>query len=80
MLDASVTRAEIPGGMYAVGVHVGPFERLADTYLALIGDWFPNSGYEPDVLPVVEHYLDDPTVTPPEALRTEVRVRIAEAP
>lgn len=71
--------ATIPGGTYAVGLHVGPFYRLAETYLDVIGKWFPTSGYEPSPDPVVEHYLDDPRTTPEHALRTEVRVRIAEA-
>lgn len=68
----------VPAGTYAVGLHVGPFETLAETYLDVVGRWFPTSGYELGVDAVVEHYLDDPRTTPREALRTEVRVRIAE--
>ncbi len=68
----------VPAGTYAVGLHVGPFETLAETYLDVVGRWFPTSGYELGVDAVVEHYLDDPRTTPSEALRTEVRVRIAE--
>ncbi len=69
---------EIPAGTYAVGLHVGPYHRLHETYLDLIGRWFPASGYElaPDA--VVEHYVDDPGCTPESVLRTEVRVRIAD--
>jgi AraC family transcriptional regulator len=75
--DGANGLAEIPAGTYAVGLHVGPFERLSETYLDVIGRWFPASGYElaPDA-PVIEHYLDDPSVTPAAQLRTEVRVRI----
>lgn len=76
--DASVVMGEIPGGLYAVGVHVGPFDRLAETYLDVIGRWFPTSGYDLAPEAVVEHYLDDPAKVPPEELRTEVCVRIAE--
>lgn len=72
-------RTVVPAGTYAVGLHVGPYERLHETYLDVIGRWLPTSGYDLVAEPVVEHYLDDPLVTPPERLRTEVRVRIAEA-
>lgn len=76
--DATVAIGAIPAGIYAVGVHVGPFERLADTYLDVIGRWFPSSGYDLAAAPVVEHYLDDPAQVAPEALRTEIWVRVAE--
>lgn len=70
--------ATIPLGTYAIGVHRGPYTTLAETYLDVIGRWFPTSGYEPAPDAVVEHYLDDPRTTPIDELRTEVRVRIAE--
>lgn len=68
----------IPAGTYAVGLHVGPYHLLHETYLDVIGRWFPESGYELATDAVVEHYLDDPSCTPEAELRTEVRVRIAE--
>lgn len=76
---AEIERTVVPAGTYAVGLHVGPYERLHETYLDVIGRWLPESGYDLVAEPVVEHYLDDPRVTPMERLRTEVRVRIAEA-
>lgn len=39
---------------------------------------FPMSGYEPSPDPTIEHNLDDLRTTPEHALRTEVRVKIAE--
>jgi AraC family transcriptional regulator len=76
--DTEVGVAVIPDGTYAVGVHEGPYHRLHETYLDVIGRWFPQSGYElaPDA--VVEHYVNDPSCTPAPELRTEVRVRIAD--
>lgn len=74
----AVAIATLPAGTYAVGHHVGPFDRLADTYLDVIGRWFPTSGYELAADAVIEHYLDDPRVVPAAELRTEVRVRIAD--
>jgi len=76
--DPEIGHAELPGGTYAIGVHVGPYERLHETYLDIIGRWFPASGYELAADATIEHYLDDPRFVPPHALRTEVRVRIAD--
>lgn len=76
--EGAVGVAELPAGTYAVGLHVGPFDRLAETYLDVIGRWFPTSGYELAPEPVIEHYLDDPRRVAPADLRTEVCVRIAD--
>jgi AraC family transcriptional regulator len=73
-----VGTASIPAGTYAVGVHRGPYDRLHETYLDVIGRWFPASGCEPAADAVVEHYLNDPACVPASELLTEVRVRIAE--
>jgi AraC family transcriptional regulator len=78
VVHADVTSLEVDAGAWAVAVHRGPYSRLSETYLDLIGRWFPTSGHEPAVDAVVEHYLDDPRVTPDAELRTEVRVRLAE--
>jgi len=74
--DIEVGTAEIPGGRYAVGVHVGSYATLSETYLDVIGRWFPESGYRLTADAVVEHYLNS-GATRVEDLRTEVRVRIA---
>lgn len=76
--DPNVAQGELPAGTYAVGLHVGSYTRLHETYLDVIGRWFPASGYElaPDA--VVEHYLNDLSSTSEDKLRTEVRVRIAD--
>jgi len=67
---------EIPAGRYAIAVHRGPYTTLSETYLRLIGRWLPHTDYTLSDEPVVEVYLDDARVTPPEQVRTEVRVRI----
>jgi AraC family transcriptional regulator len=69
---------DLPGGTYAVGIHRGSYARLGETYLDVIGRWFPTSGYEPAPDAVIEHYLNDPERTPEADLLTEVRVRIAD--
>ena len=73
-----VTRGRVPGGRYAVLRHRGPYDTLADSYLALIGAWFPQRGHVPAPEPVVEHYLNSPANTAPADLLTEIWVRIEE--
>ena len=77
--DGPVAQSQIPGGRYAVAVHRGSYETLHETYLDLIGRWFPQSSYVPAHSPVVEHYLNSPQDTAPALLETEVRVLIAES-
>ncbi len=76
--DAPITFTTIPAGRYAVALHRGPYDRLADTYLGLIGGWFPTTDHAMAAEPVVERYLNSPHDTPPDALETEIWVRIEE--
>lgn len=50
---------EIPAGKYAVLYYKGPAEEAIQKQLALYSQWFPQSGYEPDDYPMMEHYLND---------------------
>jgi AraC family transcriptional regulator len=77
-IAAELDVTELPGGTYAVGLHAGPYDRLHETYLDVIGRWFPSSGFDLAPEPVIEHYLNDPSCTDAEDLLTEVRVRIAD--
>ena len=76
--DFALAETTIPAGYYAVALHCGGYDRLGDTYLALIGGWFPGSGYALSPEPVVEHYLNSPEQHPPAELRTEICVRIED--
>ncbi len=67
---------EIPAGRFATALHTGPYERLSDTYAALMGQWLPKHGHAVGAPPSVEEYLNDPATTEPEALRTTVAVRL----
>jgi len=73
-----VSEGRLPGGRYAVLTHRGPYDGLSESYLALIGAWFPTSGYVLAAEPVVERYLNTPNDTAPEDLVTEVWARIEE--
>jgi effector-binding domain-containing protein len=60
----------IGGGEVAFTVHVGPYQRLADTWDALTA-WVTEQGRTPTALGW-EVYLDDPGEVGEDALRTEV--------
>lgn len=62
----------IAGGDYAVTTHRGPYEKLADTYAALCGQWLPTSGRELRSAPGYEIYRNNPQDTAPENLVTDI--------
>jgi AraC family transcriptional regulator len=64
----------LPGGDYAVVTHQGPYEKLEDTYRAVMGQWLPQSGREPRNAPCFEVYRNDPDTTPPDELLTDIHV------
>ena len=72
--EGDVGAQEVAGGEYAVTTHHGPYEKLAETYARLCGEWLPSQGREPRSAPSLEFYLNNPQQTAPEDLRTEVRV------
>lgn len=62
----------ITAGRWAVMVHEGSYDTLADTYLDLVGRWFPQRGVPLADRPCLEQYVNLPHQVAPEALRTEV--------
>ncbi|MBM4783303.1 MAG: AraC family transcriptional regulator [Archangiaceae bacterium] len=77
--EGELVEQVVPAAHWAVGLHIGSYTRLHETYLDVIGRWFPESGYDlsPEAA-VVERFLDDPRLVPEARLRTEVCVRIAD--
>lgn len=71
-----ITVGCIPAGKYAIATHIGTYDTILNTYLALIGGWVPTTDYELCDEAVVEFYMDDPSITPPEQLRTELWIRL----
>jgi AraC family transcriptional regulator len=63
-VDGEVCRQVLPGGMYAVTrVRIRP-EQYGEAWDALMGGWFPSSGYQPDERPCFEISLNDPAKDP----------------
>lgn len=48
----------VPAGRYAVYRVEGPEDTILSKYLEFYTVWMPQSGYEPDDFPVLEHYVD----------------------
>jgi len=72
--EGEVGVQRIGGGRYAITTHRGPYEKLGETYAALMGQWLPANGYEPSSGPSLEFYRNDPNTTAPENLITDVYV------
>ncbi len=68
---------DLMGGRHAVLEHTGPYATLAGAYDWLYGVWLPQSGEEPRAAPPIELYVNDPRTTPPNDLRTDIRLPLA---
>jgi AraC family transcriptional regulator len=66
---------ELPAGEYALLSHRGSYDALEGANDALM-QWLIASGRMPADFPMVHEFLDDPDVTPAEALRTHVLLRL----
>ena len=67
---------EIPGGRYAVFTYQGPYSNLGVIYDTIFAEWLPSSGCELRDIPILEKYLNDPSKTEPEKLKTEIYIPI----
>lgn len=65
---------DLVGGKHAIMAHKGPYATLSAAYDWLYGKWLPQSGEEPRDAPPVELYVNNPMQTPPEELRTDIRL------
>jgi effector-binding domain-containing protein len=68
--EGDVEAREIPAGLAATCVHVGPYATMQESYEELTA-WMESEGLESTGI-VYEFYLNDPTSTPPEELETEI--------
>lgn len=70
----AVTSRMLEGGTMATTIHHGPYEQIATAYHTLAG-WISEHGHE-IIGPPREIYLNDPSETAPEELRTKVEFPI----
>ncbi len=70
----------LPGGAFAVVTHIGPYDRLNQTYAELFGRWLPSSGRELRSEPSLEFYMNDPESTEPEDLLTDIYAPLEPLP
>jgi DNA gyrase inhibitor GyrI len=68
---------ELPGGDWAATLHVGPYEELPVAYAALL-EHLRERGHVPRS-PIIETYLNDPTVAEPHELVTRLAVAMDPA-
>lgn len=76
-LPAGMTEVRLPAGRYAKTTHVGPYEKLGDTWTRFMGEWLPKSGHRVGPSSSYEVYRNTPMDTKPEDLRTDLYLPIA---
>jgi AraC family transcriptional regulator len=75
--DPTVQVFNLPGGRYAVAIHLGAYSGLGATWSQFMGEWFPQSGERADFTrPCFEIYVNDCNAVPIEEVRTELYVPI----
>ncbi len=65
-----IQAGEIPEGLIASCIHIGPYDKLGPAYEALT-EYVKGQGHEPTGI-AYEFYLNDPMETAPEALQTQI--------
>ncbi|HEY8470657.1 MAG TPA: AraC family transcriptional regulator [Longimicrobiales bacterium] len=76
-LPPELTERRLSAGRYACTVHVGPYERLGETWARFMGEWLPASGYRLGEGVSYEIYVSNPMTAPDEEPRTELYIPIA---
>lgn len=67
---------EVEGGTFAIFTHLGPYEKLINSYDYIFGKWLPESGKELRNVCGFEKYLNSPEDSKPEKLKTEIYIPI----
>lgn len=72
--SGEINKLTIDGGRYACCIHKGSYQKLSETYVAVMGEWLPDSGEELRDQPPLEVFLNSPSETPEDELLTELRI------
>jgi AraC family transcriptional regulator len=62
----------LEGGIYATARVYVSIEKYAAQWEAVVGDWLPGSGYQPDHRPALEFYLNNPDMDSERKYRVEI--------
>ncbi len=73
--EGNIQSTATPSGKAASCLYIGPYEEAEPVYDALI-KWIGDNGLEANGV-AYEIYLNDPVVTPPEQLKTQVYLLLA---
>ena len=76
-LPQDLDEEQIPAGRYACTTHVGPYEKLGDTWARFMGEWLPRSGHRMKDAASFEIYRNTPENAPKEKLETELYIPLA---
>ena len=68
--QGEIQAGEIPGGKLLTCLHIGPYDKSTAAYEAM-QQWLDANACEATGV-AYEFYLNDPTVTPPDALQTQI--------
>lgn len=67
---------EIKGGKYAMFAYQGSYEYLSSVYDTIYGKYIPEGGYKLRDAFCFEKYVNNPDITDPEKLKTEIYIPI----
>jgi len=67
---------EIAGGVYAMFLYQGSYDRLGEVYDYIYGTWLPQSGMQLRDVPGFEKYVSNPKMVAPEKLKTEIYIPV----
>jgi AraC family transcriptional regulator len=71
-VDGEIGKQTLPGGLYAVTRVRIRQDQYGEAWDALMGGWFPSSGYQPDERPCFEIALNDPNKDPEHMHEVEI--------
>ncbi len=75
--NEEITSGMLPGGKMVTGIHLGPYEQVAESWEA-ISIFAEEQGFETETYGI-EFYLNDPTTVPPEEIQTQIVLPIKQS-